>query len=269
VRRFILVSVLALVPAVAWAQQEQQAVVDRATLTVEEMLGVPNSNDRLSTMQQARAVMICPRVFRAGFIFGGSGGDCVLAARDGSGSWSDPAFFRMGSASFGLQAGIQDAEVIMMILTERGLGAIMDSAFKIGGDAQLAVATVGAGVEGSTTAALRADIVAFTQARGLFAAITLNGGLLSSNTEWNRAYYGQDFAARQIVLQMAVNNPGADPLRAALTRFGGPPPAPRPYAQEAPYPRPYPSPPAYPGPTQLSPGAAQAPVQQQSLPPPR
>jgi len=271
-RRLLLAAILAMLPLMARAQTEQQQLVDRATLAVQEMLGVPNSNDRLSTMRQARAVMICPRVFRAGFFFGGAGGDCVLSARDGAGSWSDPAFFRMGSVSFGLQAGIQDAELIMMIMTERGLAAIMDNEFKIGAGAGLAFATVGAGVEGSTTAALRADVVSFAESRGLFAGITLDGALLSSTTSWNRAYYGQDFAARQIVMQMAANNPGADPLRATLTRFGGAPMAQAvPYAQQAPYAQAYPpasyAPPG--GPTPLGPPATRAPVEQRSLPPPR
>ena len=67
--------------------------------------------------------MICPQVFRAAFIFGGSGGDCVLAARDGAGSWSYPAFYTIGNISAGFQAGIQDSEVLMMILTQKGLAA--------------------------------------------------------------------------------------------------------------------------------------------------
>jgi lipid-binding SYLF domain-containing protein len=229
----------------AQAQTAEQAVVDRATLTVQEMLGGPDKGQQIDMLRRARAVMVCPQIFRAGFLLGGSGGQCVLVARDGAGSWSAPAFFHIGTGSIGFQAGIQDSEVMMMILTPRGLGAIMDSSFKFGGDASIAVATVGAGVEGATTAALSADIVAFSQTRGLFAGIALNGSLLTSQTRANRAYYGQDLAARQIVLQMQANNPGADPLRQMLMHFSGAPsaPAPRPgayggqpgYAPQQPY----------------------------------
>ena len=199
---------------------QQQALVDRATLTLRDMLATPNRNDRVGALRHARAVMICPQIFKAAFLLGGSGGNCVLVARDGSGSWSSPAFYVVGSGSAGFQAGIQDAEVIMMILTERGLSAVMDSQFKFGGDAALTFATVGAGVEGSTTAALRADIVAYSQSRGLFAGIALDGSILTSDTAWNRSYYGQDLAARQIVMQMQANNAGASPLRQALTEYG-------------------------------------------------
>ncbi len=95
-------------------------------------------------LERARGMMICPRVFKAGFFFGGEGGACVLLARAGNGTWSYPAFYGMGSGSFGLQIGIQDSQFIMLIMTRPGLNAILDSQFKIGADASLAIATLGA-----------------------------------------------------------------------------------------------------------------------------
>jgi lipid-binding SYLF domain-containing protein len=221
-KRLVLAMLLAALPFAAIAQTEQQGLVDRSTLALQDLLGNINGQDPGALLKKARAAMICPRIFRAGFFFGGEGGDCVLVARAGSGSWSAPAFYTMGSGSFGLQIGIQDAEVLMMILTEKGLSAVMDDQFKVGGDASIAVAVLGAGVQGATTAALDADIVAYSHARGLFGGITLTGSLMATRTSWNKAYYGRDLAARQIVVEMAVNNAGADPLRAALTKFGNP-----------------------------------------------
>jgi lipid-binding SYLF domain-containing protein len=166
--------------------------------------------------------MVCPRIFRAGFIVGGQGGSCVLLARDGAGSWSSPTFYSLGSGSIGFQIGVQDAQVMMMILTSKGLSALMDSQFKIGADASVAVATIGGGIAGSTTAAVGADIVTVAKARGLYAGVALDGSLMSSRSESNRAYYGQDYSARQIVIDMTAHNPGADPLRAMLMRYGPP-----------------------------------------------
>lgn len=214
---------LAVAPRPALAQQEQQSLVDRATLTVQEMLTTgEGTHDAISTLRRARAVMVCPRVFRAGFILGGEGGSCVLVARDGAGSWSSPAFYQLGSGSFGLQIGIQDAMVMMMIMTDRGLQAVMDSQFKVGADASIAIATIGGGIQGSTTAAAGADIVAIARSRGLFAGLSLSGSILSYRTDWARAYYGHEYSARQIVVNMEAHNPGADPLRAVLLRFGSP-----------------------------------------------
>jgi lipid-binding SYLF domain-containing protein len=213
-------SLLATAPA-ARAQQEEQTLVDRATLAVQEMLTTgEGTGDAAGFLRRARAVLICPRVFRAGFILGGEGGSCVLAGRDGAGSWSSPAFYGMGSGSFGLQIGVQDAMVLMMIMTDRALNAVMDSQFKLGADASIAIATIGGGLQGSTTAAVGADIVAFARSRGLFAGISLSGSLLSYRPESARAYYGRELSARQIVLSMEAHNPGADPLRGVLMRYG-------------------------------------------------
>lgn len=220
-RKTILAAVILLCPALAWAQSDQQSVVDRAALAVQEVVGNPPSTDVLDMLQRSRAVLICPQLFKAGFFIGGEGGNCVLLARDGAGSWSAPAFYGMGSGSFGFQFGIQDAELLLTILTEKGLNAVLDSQFKIGADASVAVATLGGGLQGATSAALGADIVAFERTRGLFAGVSLAGSVLSSQSGNNNAYYGRALGARQIVVQMEANNPGADPLRAVLMRFGG------------------------------------------------
>ena len=200
---------------------EEQTLVDRATLSVQEILG--EGHDRLKAadlLRRARAVVVCPRIFRAGFFFGGEGGACVMVGRDAAGSWSSPAFYSLGTGSFGLQAGIQDLQILMLVMNDRALNALLDSQLKLGADASLAFATYGGSVEASTTAAVGADIVAFARARGLYAGLTLEGSMISSRSEWNRSYYRQEVGPRQIVVAMQVHNPGADPLRAVLMRYG-------------------------------------------------
>ncbi len=243
----------AAVPAVAHAQAEQQALVDRATLAVQEIVGTPADSNVLDILRKARGVMVCPRLFKAGFMFGGQGGSCVLLARDGGGGWSDPAFYSLGSGSFGFQVGIQDTAMLMAILTDKGLASVMDDQLKLGADASLAIASYGGGAEAATTAAVGADIVAFQRSRGLFAGISLSGSVVATDTAANQAYYGKPLAARQITVQMEVNNSGADPLRSVLMRYG---------ANTAPEP-----PPALPPPVARS--APTGSVRSQSLPPPR
>jgi lipid-binding SYLF domain-containing protein len=253
-----------LAPPPAKAQSEQQSLVDRATLALQDLINQGASADPKRMLERARAVMICPQVFKAGFLFGGEGGDCVLLARAGNGTWSYPAFYGMGSGSFGLQIGIQDAQFVMMIMTEKGLRAILDSQFKLGAGASLAIATIGAGIQGATTSAFGADIVAFSQTRGLFGGVSLEGSLMAQRSGWNRAYYGQDMGSQQIVIAMQGANPGADPLRDVLTRYGSE----QRQAAVTPTSGPAPVAPA-PGsaPTQLSPPPGS--VSQQSLPPPK
>jgi len=255
--RCLIAGALALVPLAAWAQSEQQQTVDRASLAAQDMLNDRDGQQAQAVLRQARAAMICPQVFKAGFLFGGQGGTCVLIARDAAGSWSSPAFYGLGGASIGFQAGMQDAEVMFLIMNDRALTAVMDSQLKVGADAAVTFVDLGGGVEGATTTALSADIVGFSRARGLFAGISLGGAMMSAKSDWNQAYYGKPIGVQTIVVAMEVSNPGADPLRQLLSRYGTQvaeaPPPPR----YAPYPPPGPAAPA-----------PLSPVQQQALPPP-
>jgi lipid-binding SYLF domain-containing protein len=299
-RRFLLaaVAVLPLMLAGCGAPDrgDAQTLVDRATLSVQDMMNQTVSDDPQRALRNARAVMICPRLFKASFFFGGEGGFCVLLTRSGNGTWSYPAFYSLGSGSFGFQFGVEDSSLMMMIMTQRGLNAVLDNQFKLGAGASIAVATVGASVQGATTTAVGADIVAFAYSRGLFGGVALDGGIMSTRTDYDQQYYGQPMAARQIVTAMQGVNPGADPLREVLTRFGsraafvppgpprgGPPPGPPPGAgpgngpafppsggpagYQGP-PASYQPPPGYAPPSSEPPGGA-GPIQQQSLAPPR
>jgi len=218
--RVLLLATIALMGCAAdvHSQTEQQTLVDRSTLVVQELLGEQNGAEARNLLKKAKGVMVCPQIFKAGFFVGGQGGGCVLVGR-GNGTWSGPAFYTMSSGSLGLQIGVQDAQMIFIVLTDKGLQALLDSQFKFGGDASVAVASIGAGVSGSTTAALRADIVSFATARGLFAGISVEGSLLSTRSEWNTTYYGKTLGAQQIVIGMEGQNPGAEPLKETLNRF--------------------------------------------------
>jgi lipid-binding SYLF domain-containing protein len=263
----VLTGLLLCAPAMGHAEsaQGQQELVDRATLAAQEILDDQQGHDARALLPNARAVMICPRVFRAGFLFGGEGGGCVLLARGGRGTWSSPAFYSMGGGSFGLQAGIQDAEIMLLILTNNGLRSVLDNQFRLGADASVALVTIGGGVEGATTTNLNADIVAFARTRGLFAGVSLQGSVMSSDSVGDQLYYNAPVGPVDIVMAMRVNNPAADPLRGVLMRYGAPAPAslPPPVAAEGYYPPPPSAPPV---------GYAAAPggpVEQQNLPPPR
>lgn len=200
-----------------------QELVDRSTLTVESMLGdgSAQANQTTQLLRRAKAVVVCPRIFKAGFFIGGEGGNCILASRAANGSWSDPAFYNMGSGSIGLQIGAQDAEVIMLLMNNTALNAFLNSQFKVGADAGISVATIGSGIGGATGTALGADIITFARARGLYGGISLSGSVFSNDSQLEQQYYGQVIDPRQIVVNMTVNNPGANPLRAMLAKYGG------------------------------------------------
>ena len=279
--RWVMIAAAAVLAGCAdGGNSDPQQLVDRATLAAQNMLNDRNGTDAQGVLRRARAVVICPRVFRAGFLLGGEGGACVLSARAGGGSWTAPAFYTLGGASVGFLIGIQDAEIMLIIMNDRGLTAVLDSQFKLGADATATFVELGGGIEGATTAALRADIVGFARTRGLYAGVSLNGSLLSVNSELNRAYYGRPVGGQQIVVGVEVSNPGADPLREVLSRYGAQSGQSGATQSGAAQPRaatpanggPGPAIPGRPAAPSYAPGpggygAGSAPVQQQALPP--
>ena len=137
-------------PAVHLPLPDEQATVDHAIGTLQDLRGDKEFGNARQLLHRARAVMIAPRIFKAGFFVGGEGGTAVLLVR-GAHGWSDPAFYTVASASFGLQIGAQESEMIMFVMNDRALQALMQDKFKLGGNAGIAVATLGRHVEGATT----------------------------------------------------------------------------------------------------------------------
>ena len=215
-RKALLVGLLLLLGLdVARAQSEQEALVDKARLTVESMArekGLPVAD----YLKRARAVLIVPQFLKAGFIIGGAGGSGVLVARTGQG-WSDPAFMTMGAGSIGLQIGAESQEILLMIMSEKGLQAVLKDNVKLGGDASIAVGPVGAGASAATTTNLDADIVSFARSKGLFGGVSFEGAVVANRSEWNEAYYGRKVAAPEIVKSPAK----ANELSRSLAKLGG------------------------------------------------
>ncbi|EKM98949.1 MULTISPECIES: lipid-binding SYLF domain-containing protein [unclassified Acidocella] len=220
-KRLLLAAALAAGTAAPALAANPQHLVDSATLSLEDMMGGAQGSQAQDFLRKAKAVVVCPNVFKAGFFFGGEGGGCVMSARTADGGWSNPAIYSMGAGSFGLQIGVQNAEVMMIIMTTGGLNALLNSQFKIGADAGLSVATLGAGVNGAMSTATNADIISFSKSQGLYGGVSLSGTVLSNNAGAEQQYYGQQLDARQIVVDGQGNNPGANPLRQTLQRYGG------------------------------------------------
>jgi lipid-binding SYLF domain-containing protein len=220
-KKLLLAACLTLASPAAALAETSQHLVDSATLALEDMAGDNNSGQQVRYfLRHARAVVLCPDIFRGAFIFGGEGGGCVMVGRNPNGGWSYPAFYTLASGSWGLQIGVQDAEVMMLIMTQGGLNALLSSQFKFGADAGLTVATIGAGVNGSMSTAINADILSLSQTEGLYGGLSLSGSIFDANDSRDSEYYGSDLEARQIVIDQQGQNPGANPLRTLLSRYG-------------------------------------------------
>ncbi len=199
----------------ARAATGEQATVDHAIGTLQDLRGDKEFGNARHLLNNARAVLIAPRIFKAGFFFGGEGGTAVLLVR-GAHGWSDPAFYTVASASFGLQIGAQESEMIMFIMSDRALNALMTDKVKLGANAGIAVATLGSSVEGATTTHAGADIIAWASASGAYAGISLDGTVVEPQREGDANYYGRPVTSSDIVLRHDVRNPAARGLVRAI-----------------------------------------------------
>src|ERR1700761_46528 len=180
--RLIALLLLTLVAAApAWAQQDQQQTVNSALSTIERMKNDAGFKEKFQPkLDQARAVLIVPALYKGGFIFGGQYGNGVLLGKMPDGSWSYPAFYTMEGGSFGLQIGLESTAVLFIIMSDKGLHAVLDNQFKFGADTGVTVLVVGAGIGASTTSSLDTDIYAFSMTGiGLYGGLSLEGTALA------------------------------------------------------------------------------------------
>ena len=199
--------------AMAADEEDTQGIVDKARVTFGNFMRDDNYIWLRDHLKDAKAVLIYPQVLKAGFIFGGSGGTGVLLARDGKKEgWSNPAFYTVGSVSFGLQIGGEAAEVVMLVMSQKGVDSLLTSKFKLGGDTSIALGPVGAGAKGNVTA----DFISFSKSKGLYAGLNLDGSYVSVRESLNKAYYGKDVSPVDIIVKGSVSNKGAIPLREEL-----------------------------------------------------
>ncbi|MBT5666652.1 MAG: lipid-binding SYLF domain-containing protein [Rhodospirillaceae bacterium] len=207
-------------PAVA-AYSEGQELVDKAVITVQKLMDQPDIAPHLRKyVSKAKGVMIFPNLLKAGFIVGAEGGSGVLLTRADNGQWSYPAFFGMGSASFGLQFGGQASETIIIIMTPKGLASILKHKVKIGAELNAAVGPLGVGIEGSTSMALGADMITYSISMGVFLGGALEGAIIENRNALNHEYYGSTGAApRAIIMDGKYGNPNADRLRRTLANI--------------------------------------------------
>jgi lipid-binding SYLF domain-containing protein len=194
---------------------ESQALVDAALKTFQGFMRDKNYEYLHNNLKNANGLLIYPRVLKAGFILGGSGGTGVLVVRDANtGDWSQPAFYTIGSVSFGLQIGGEAAEVIVMVRTQKALDSLFTTSVKFGGDTSVAAGPYGVGAKANVTTAF----VSFAKSKGLYAGLNLEGSAVDVREGLNKAYYGQEVTPVQIIVEKKVSNKGSAGLREALKK---------------------------------------------------
>ena len=190
--------------------KEDQRLNDSAAV-LKEILGMPEGIPQ-SLLNKSVCVVVYPSVKKAAFIVGGSYGRGVITCRSGkefNGRWSAPAMFALEGGSFGLQIGAQATDFVLLIMNESGANSVMSSKVKIGADASAAAGPVGRTASAETDVVLKAEILSYSRAKGLFAGISLAGSTLRSDDGGNKTVYGRDISAKEIVRQGKVPAPAA------------------------------------------------------------
>lgn len=194
--------------------EETHAYVDDAQKTLAEFMRDPQMTWLQGHVNEARAVMVSPRIWQAGFVFGGSGGEMLVIARNRAGTgWNGPAFYKMGSGSFGLQAGAQETQMVALVMNDKALNSLMSTSFKLGGDLSIAAGPIGAGAGRPVTS----DIVIFTRNKGLYGGINLDGTVITVDDGKNQVYYGRTATPVDILIEGRATNPYSSKLTHTAT----------------------------------------------------
>jgi lipid-binding SYLF domain-containing protein len=205
----------ALLPVSDSMASDAQNIVDKAKATFNGFMHDKNYGWFHAHLKDAKGLLIYPQVLKAGFILGGSGGTGVLVVRGGKGDWSEPAFYTIGSVTFGLQIGGEAAEVIVMAMSQKAIDSLLASSFKLGGDTSITVGPAGAGAKVNVTT----DFISFAKSKGIYAGINLEGAVVDVRDSLNKEYYGKEVRPADIIVKHEVNNKGSAPLRAALRKM--------------------------------------------------
>jgi len=211
-----LAAAVASLPRIAFAVSETQQMVERARIAFLDIITDNNYAEMRDYVKRAQALIIFPELVKGAFVFGAEGGSGVLVARGPKG-WSNPAFYTLASGSFGLQIGVQAAELVLTIMSSRGLQAIINNQFKIGGNVDVAVGPMGKGVSAATT--FSGDAFSFAKTLGAYAGFSLDGAGIFARDSWNAEYYKAGAEPAGIVIDRKYSNPDAQILVDTLAPY--------------------------------------------------
>jgi lipid-binding SYLF domain-containing protein len=200
-------------PLAVSADTKAEALVNDALASFNNFVDDPGTENFASNLKAARAVLIVPTYTRAGFIVGGSGGAGVVVAKSPEGEWMGPAFYTMGAGSFGFQAGIDQVEVLLLIMTQKGFDSLLSTNVKLGTGVSVSAATAGGGAGVATS-----DVISYSRTKGgLFAGFNVEGSVVNPNEDRNIAFYGPDGGRpADILVRGSVSNPAGEPLVEAV-----------------------------------------------------
>jgi lipid-binding SYLF domain-containing protein len=176
---------------------------------MQEILDVPDDIPQ-DLLDKARCVVVLPSVVKAAFVVGGSYGRGVMVCRRGhdfAGPWGSPSMYALEGGSFGFQIGGEATDFVILVMNDRGMKSLLHSKVKLGGDASIAAGPKGRSASAETDATMRAEMLSYSRARGVFAGISLEGTTLRPDNDANARLYGKGVSAATIVEESKIETP--------------------------------------------------------------
>jgi len=217
--------VVAALTAAGLAQEKTEEAneakrVAEATTVFKEIMDAEDNAIPKAILGKAEGIAVFPNTIKAGLVVGGQRGRGIISVKGDGGAWSSPAFLTLTGGSFGLQIGAQAADLVLIIMNRRGLENLVRNQFKVGADAGVAAGPVGRDAQASTDIQMRAEILSYSRARGLFAGVTINGSTIRQDKDANGRFYGKPYSTRQIVFDRLGGAPDPVPgWRDVLGKF--------------------------------------------------
>lgn len=187
--------------SLSWAGTAREDATDRlnnAAKVLNELMATPDQGIPQEILHNAKCVAVVPNLLKGGLGFGGKHGKGVASCRNANG-WSAPVFFTVGGGSWGLQIGVQAVDLVMIFQNEKGMQRLIDSKFKIGGEASAAAGPVGRHASANTNWKMETEILTYSRAKGLFAGVTLEGASVRRDDDSTRAIYGSKVSNKKVL----------------------------------------------------------------------
>ena len=211
-RRYAQIVFCLLVALSSFAQHKEDDRLKQSYTVLKEILDTPDKGIPTDLLDKAACVVVYPSLLKAALIVGGSYGRGVITCRTGKnfeGPWSAPAMFALEGGSVGLQIGAEATDFVLLVMNEKGAESVLSSKVKLGADASAAAGPVGRTASAETDVVMKAEILSWSRARGVFAGISLEGSTLRSDNDGNKHLYGKELSAKEIVREGKVKTPDA------------------------------------------------------------
>jgi lipid-binding SYLF domain-containing protein len=218
----LLMSVIGIVGTYAFAGSAREDSVDRlqrSVLVLRAIMATPDKGIPEEVLSGAKCILVVPDLIKGGFVFGGKHGRGVATCRTATG-WSAPAFVSVGGGSWGLQIGVEDVDLVMLVMNDSGLQHLLSSKFELTGEGSVAAGPVGRHASAGTDWKMNTEVLTYSRSKGIFAGLTLEGAVVEQDNDSTHAIYGRHMMFRSILSGKAATPASADAFIKAVSEAG-------------------------------------------------